>query len=133
VKLCLRIGNVSPTIIYNQKMHLSIYNVMYSHPQSNVDNHKNKSKGKGKVHPKTGHKGPKESTRIAILFFNLGARQRWVVSATFRQYPLHRRQSGPQSRSGPVRKISPTPGLDPQTFQPVASRYTDWPTRYKCG
>ena len=47
---------------------------MYPHPQSNVNNHKNK--GKGKVHPRTGHEGPKESTRIAILFFNLGARWR---------------------------------------------------------
>jgi hypothetical protein len=37
-----------------------------------------------------------------------------------------RRLSGPQGRSGRVRKISPTPGLDPRTVQPVASRYTDW-------
>jgi hypothetical protein len=25
-----------------------------------------------------------------------------------------------------VRKISPPPGFDPQTVQPVASSYTDW-------
>jgi hypothetical protein len=25
-----------------------------------------------------------------------------------------------------VRKISPPPGFDPRTVQPVASRYTDW-------
>ena len=31
----------------------------------------------------------------------------------------------PQSRSGRVRKISPPPGFDPRTVQPVASRYTD--------
>jgi hypothetical protein len=39
---------------------------------------------------------------------------------------LCRRLGGPQFRSGRVRKISPTPGFDPRTVQPVASRYTDW-------
>ena len=39
--------------------------------------------------------------------------------------PLHRRQGGLQGRSGQVRKISPPPGFDPRTAQPVASRYTD--------
>ena len=33
---------------------------------------------------------------------------------------------GPQRRSGRVRKISPPPGIDPRTVQPVVSRYTDW-------
>jgi hypothetical protein len=41
-------------------------------------------------------------------------------------YPLYRRLSGPQGRYGRVRKISPPPGFDPRTLQPVASRYTDW-------
>jgi hypothetical protein len=41
------------------------------------------------------------------------------------QYPLYRRLGGPQSRSGGLRKISPPPGSDPRTVQPVASRYTD--------
>ena len=40
--------------------------------------------------------------------------------------PLYRRLGGPQSRSGRVQKISPTPGFDPRTVQPVASRYTDY-------
>jgi len=40
------------------------------------------------------------------------------------RYPLYRRRGGPQSRSGQVRKISPPKGFDPQTIQPVASRYT---------
>jgi hypothetical protein len=31
-----------------------------------------------------------------------------------------------QEHSGRVRKISPPPGFDPRTVQPVASRYTDW-------
>jgi hypothetical protein len=33
-----------------------------------------------------------------------------------------------QGRSGRVRKISPPPGFDPRTAQPVASRYTDCAT-----
>jgi hypothetical protein len=41
-------------------------------------------------------------------------------------YPFYKRLGGPQSRSGQMRKISPLPGLDPQTSQPVACRYTDW-------
>ena len=36
-----------------------------------------------------------------------------------------RRLGGPRDRSGRVRKISPPPGFDPRTLQPVASRYTD--------
>jgi hypothetical protein len=38
---------------------------------------------------------------------------------------LYRRLDGPQDRSARVRKISPSPGFDPQTVQPVESRYTD--------
>jgi len=34
-----------------------------------------------------------------------------------------------QGRSGQVRKISPLPGFDPRTVQPIASRYTDYATR----
>jgi hypothetical protein len=40
--------------------------------------------------------------------------------------PLYRRLGGPQSRAGQVRKISPPPGFDARTVQPVVSRYTDW-------
>ena len=39
--------------------------------------------------------------------------------------PLYRGLWMPQVRSGRVRKISPSPGFDPRTVQPVASRYTD--------
>jgi hypothetical protein len=45
------------------------------------------------------------------------------------RYPLYRRLAGPQGRSGQVRKISPPTGFDPRTFQPVASRYTDYANR----
>jgi hypothetical protein len=38
----------------------------------------------------------------------------------------YRRLGRPQGRSGRVLKISPPPGFDPRTVQPVASRYTDY-------
>jgi hypothetical protein len=47
------------------------------------------------------------------------------------RYPLYRGLAGPQGWSGQVQKILPPPGFDPQTVQPIASRYTDydtWPT-----
>jgi hypothetical protein len=45
------------------------------------------------------------------------------------RYPLYRRLDGSQGRTGEVRRISPSPGFDPRTVQPVASRYTDYATR----
>ena len=44
------------------------------------------------------------------------------------RYPSYRRLGEHQGRSGQVRKISPTPGFDPRTIQPVATRYPG-PTR----
>ena len=41
------------------------------------------------------------------------------------QHLLYRRLGGPQGPSGEVQKISPPPGFDPRTVQPVATRYTD--------
>ena len=53
------------------------------------------------------------------------------------RYQLYGRLGGPQGRSGLVRKISPsTPGFDPRTVQPEASRYTDctiWAATCECG
>jgi len=58
----------------------------------------------------------------------------WVFNATppaalppeKTRCPLYRRPGGPQGRSGLVQKISPPPGFDPRTVQPVASRCTDY-------
>jgi len=36
------------------------------------------------------------------------------------RYPLYRRLDGPQDQYGQVQKISPPPGFDPQTVEPVA-------------
>jgi hypothetical protein len=57
----------------------------------------------------------------------------WVVNATpWLLYPQERPGThciggwvGTQGRSGRVQKISPSPGFDPLTVQPVASHYTD--------
>jgi hypothetical protein len=40
------------------------------------------------------------------------------------RYPLYRRLGSPQDRSGRMLKVSPPPGFDPRTVQPVANRYT---------
>ena len=39
--------------------------------------------------------------------------------------PIYTRLGGHQGRSGQVQKISPPPGIDPWTVQPVVSHYTD--------
>jgi hypothetical protein len=65
---------------------------------------------------------------IALLFHDHGTRRgEWSASRPGRflppgktRYPLYRRLGRPQGRSGQVRKISPPPGFDPRTVQPVA-------------
>ena len=42
------------------------------------------------------------------------------------RHTLYRKVGGPQGPSARVRKISPPPGFNRRTVQPVASRYTDW-------
>ena len=83
---------------------------------------------------RTAHKG---SRGIALLFLGYGTRRRWGVSVTPRPLltpgkdpvPIVQEAEWAQGRPGHVRKISPPPGFDPRTVQPVASRYTDWATR----
>jgi hypothetical protein len=69
---------------------------------------------------------------IAVSFIDLGARrvcgQHHALAALppgKARYPLYRRLGGPQALSGLVQKISPPPGSDPRTVQPVANHYTD--------
>jgi hypothetical protein len=54
------------------------------------------------------------------------------LSAGKTWYPLYRRLRGLQGRSGQVRKISPPPGFDPRTVQPIVSCYTDYANRPTC-
>jgi hypothetical protein len=44
------------------------------------------------------------------------------------RYPLPRRLGGLQDLPERVRKISPSPGFEPRTIHPVASRYNDYLT-----
>ena len=43
--------------------------------------------------------------------------------------PILKEVGWASGRSGQVQKISPPPGFDPRTVQPVGSRYIDWATR----
>ena len=86
---------------------------------------------KGKIHPIKGHKSTEASTGIVLLFFNLGASWGgWLTSHLRPLYPQERYPVPTVQEAcwspGPVwTKISPPPGFDPLTVQPVASRYTD--------
>jgi hypothetical protein len=91
-------------------------------------------KGKGKVHPRTRHDGTEGEQMYSSTVPSTSALDGdgWSAPRPGRftpgktRYPLYRRLGGPQGRSGRVRKISPPPGFDPWTVQPVASRYTDY-------
>ena len=91
------------------------------------------SKCKGKGHTRTGHECPEGKQRYSSTLPSTSAiggvgGQRHAPAALppgKTRYPLYRRLVGPQGRSGRVRKISPPPGFDPWTVQPVASCYTD--------
>ena len=73
------------------------------------------------------HRGSK-GINVALLFLDQGTRR--GEGSTSRpgrslpprkiRYPLYRMLCGPQGRSGLVREISPPPGFDPRTVQPVA-------------
>jgi hypothetical protein len=87
----------------------------------------------------TGCTAYRRSRGIALLFHDHGTRRGWGVSVTPRPLftpgkdpvPIVQEAGWPQGRSEQVWKISPPPGFDPQTVQPVASRYTNytnWPT-----
>jgi hypothetical protein len=87
----------------------------------------------GWFQPLQATKAFRESSGIAYSVLDVGTRRgegsasrpgRFLPPGKTR-YPLYRRLGGPQGRSGQVRKISPPQGFDPQTVQPVASRYTD--------
>jgi hypothetical protein len=87
-----------------------------------------KVKGKGKVHPRTGHEEPEgesryNSTSLTSALDGMGGHRHAPAAVPPEKtwYPLYRRQGGTQSRSGRVWEISPPPGFDPRTVQPVAS------------
>jgi hypothetical protein len=79
---------------------------------------------------RTAHRG---SRGIALLFHNHGIRRGRGVSFMPRPFffsgkdplPILQEAVWAPKPVGKVRKISPPPGFDPRTVQPVASRYTD--------
>ena len=84
---------------------------------------------------RTAHRG---SRGMALLFLDHGTRRGWGVIVTPR--PLFTpwkdpvpivQEAGwaPESVWTGAENLDPPPGFDPRTFQPVASRYADWPTR----
>ena len=92
---------------------------------------------KGKLHPLHRHWGSVQAVRpirgveVQLYPFMTTALEggEWSASRPGRslppgktRYPLYRGLVGPQGRSGQVRKISPPPGFDLQTVQPVAIR-----------
>ena len=91
-------------------------------------------KGKGKVQHRTGHEGPEEKKRHSSTLSLISALDGggWSTPRPGRFTPgkesrcsLYRRLGGPRGRSGRMQKISPQPGFDPRTVQPIASRYTN--------
>ena len=88
---------------------------------------------KGKDYPRTGHEGPEWEQRYSSTLSltseldGMGG-QRHAPDASppgKARHPLYRSLSGPHSRSGQLRKISPPPGFDPRTVNPVVTRYTN--------
>ena len=79
----------------------------------------NKGKGKGKVHPRTGHEGPEGEWRYSYTLSLTSALdgvggQRHAPAAlppVKTRYPLYRRLGGPQGRSEQLRKILPPTGI----------------------
>jgi hypothetical protein len=90
-------------------------------------------------HPFIGHEGPWEEYRYSSTLFLTSALEESEGSASRpgrtlppgkTRYPLYRSTmytglAGTQGRSGEVRRMSPPPGFDPRTVQPVGSRYSD--------
>ena len=85
------------------------------------------------VSPRTGLESPESEYRYSSTFSLTSALDvgGWLTPRPGRfirgketRYPSYRRLDGPQSRSGRVRKILPSPGLDSRTIQPTVSRCT---------
>jgi hypothetical protein len=88
----------------------------------------------GKVHPITGHQGPRGGVEVQLYSFLTSVLRGGGWSAphlgrvTPGKDPVPIVQ-GPQGRFRRVQKILPPPGFDPRTVQPIASRCTDWATQ----
>jgi hypothetical protein len=82
--------------------------------------------GKGKAHPTTGHEGPEGKWRYSYTVSVTTPRPSLFTPREGTRYPLYRRPGSPHGLFARVRNISPPPGFDPRTAQPVANRCTDY-------
>ena len=95
----------------------------------------NKAKDRLKFHPGPSYEGPEGGFRYR---YTLPVTSELDLDGRLTPHPgrlhsekrpgihLTRGSVGTQHRSGRLRKISTSPGLDLQIAQPVASRYTDY-------
>ena len=85
----------------------------------------------------TGHTAHSGSKGIALLFHDHGTRRGWGVSVTLRPLfipgkdlvPLVQEAGWALGLVWTRTENLASPGFDPRTVQPVASRYTDWANR----
>jgi hypothetical protein len=98
--------------------------LMYGHVLSHIS---------CKVRPRTCHEVRQGSRGIALSLTSALDGGWWskprpccFTPEQDKRYPFYRRLGGPQGRTGRVRKISPTPGFNPRTVQPVASCCTEY-------
>ena len=96
---------------------------------------RNTGKCKGQVHHGRGHEGPEGKQRYSYALSLTSAldgggwstpRPSCFIPGKETRYPLCRRLGAHQGRSEHRRKTSPSPGFDPPTVQPVASRYNNY-------
>ena len=90
-----------------------------------------RNKGNVRDHPLTGHAGAEVQYRcsstlsLTTALYGMGGQQHAPAAFPPRESPGTRCTAGwlgHRAGLGRVRKISPPPGFDPRTFQPVASR-----------
>jgi hypothetical protein len=93
-------------------------------------------KGKGRIHPKTGHEVPDgRYTYSNSLALSLAVGEGGWSTPHFGRFIPEKRDPVPIIQKagwapGPVERsagnFTPSPVLDPRTFQPVTIRYTDY-------
>ena len=125
-----------PILLCGQDYHHGRHQSVCQFPEwITASNHFNKGKGKGNVDHITGHQGPEMEYRYnSTLSLNSAldgvGGQRHAPAAL---YPRERPGThciggwvGPRAGLDGCGKSRPTPGFDPLTVHPVASRCTDW-------
>ena len=88
---------------------------------------------KSKVHPRTSHEGVEgeymysSTLHLTSALGGMGDQRHAPTALPLgkTRYPFYR-MGGPRGRSGRLRQISPPPGFNPRSVQPVTSRHTDW-------